>query len=385
MKKHWKLIYLIVSSALFVLIALICSLGFFKSNVSSLTDKHNFESIYLNTEFDFVIPSPSFEQVEILENEQNGIKTIVPYYAFSTSLQVNNSSIQSNIVMFDDFSKIESTPYNSKRVVKGDILQKENVAIIDKLYAEKNNCNVGDSISLQIHSNAFSFEVVAITENNTAYDGSVALVISNLDSKEINKTNFKYGAAYVVAENYQECKTYLFNEYKPLGRLKDKSEFMTEEAYDTHFSNFNNADWSKEVTDMKANYEQLSVRYDNVASNVIVGNIISIAIYIVSILAFNLIVIMLPSERKMFKELLTKKSRQTKDIISYNAKGNLFGMLVCMIVSLTTMGIILLSYDSLAVLSKLIGSIVMPIIAILVAFVINIVISNILLKKLYSR
>ena len=385
MKKNWKVLYLISSSIVFVLIAIICSFGFYNGTVNSVLDKYNFESIYINSRIDFIVPSPSFEQVGEIENSESSVDAITPYYFFNTSLDVNDKSIMSNVVLLDDNKKINYTPYNDDRLLSGTFGSEQTFAVVDEAYSKKNNCKIGDQISLVIDSKKFSFVVKAISENNPFYEDSIALVIKNYDSKVINANNFKYSAAYVHANDYSECKNFLETEYKPLGRLKNRDDFPTDEAYNTHLQNFNSADWTKEITYMKDNYSLLSLKYVNVEKGAISNTIIDSFVLFAAFVAFNLIVINLPSEKKRFQELLTKKKGTLKDIKNYNLKGNLFSLLVFILSYGLLSLLILMINGGFAHFDLLYVYTTLPFVAIFVGLIVNLIVSKVMIEKYYSR
>lgn len=386
MKKRWNLIYIFMGSFIYVLLTLICILGFFNSEITSKVNKYNFESIYLNTNYDFVVPSPSLNQVSELESADNGISVVTPYYSFAISLELNKSSVQSNVLMFDDYNKIKYTPYNYERIVKGTISEDGNIAIVDQNYSKKNDCTVGDIVSLQIGEKKYNFNIVAISENNTSYDeGSIALVISNVDSLSIYTNNSKYGGAFITASDYEKCKAYLNESYKPLGRLKDRSQFDSEETYNLHVSNFNNADWSQEVTDMRFNYSSLSVKYENVDSNINSKNVIQCVIIILFVLIFNIALLILPSQKKLFIEFLSKKNGSIKDIRNFYLKGNIYGLVIFSILMIIAMIFKVIINGGMFIFDQFILLFISPIIAILAGFAMSCIADLIIVKGLYSR
>ena len=385
MKKNWAFLYLLASSITFVLIGALCSFGFYGNSVSSAVEKRNFESIYVNTDFDFVAPSPSFDQVEEVESGENGVSKMTPYYSFTTSIGVNGKSVTGNVVLLDDVSKVNFTPYCERRVITGSIPNQGTFAVVDESYAKKNGCNVGDKMHLEINSKSFDFVVTAVSEANTFYDGSVALIIDRGASEDINRNNFKYSAAYVKANNYDLCKTFLEKDYKPLGRLRDRSDFDSDEAYNTHVNNFNSADWSKEITDMRANYNALSIKYENVDSKIVTNTLLASGIVLIGTIGFNLLAINLPFEKKRFKELITKKGGSVSDIVSYNLKGNLYSFAVSAVSLSLFSVIVLLMNGTLNKVGLVLLPTLLPLALLVVGLIFNLVISRLILKRMYSR
>ena len=385
MKKSWSKLYFFIYSFLFLLLTIITILGFYSPIITSIINKYNFESIYINTDYDFIIPSPSFDQISKLENSSNGIEVVTPYYAFTTHIKVENHDVQSNVILLDDYSKINYTPYNEKRIIKGAIEKKSNIAVIDDSFKKQNNCNIGDNISFTIKEKSYSFVVVAISENNPDYDGSIALMLDLDLSREINDNIFKYSAAYVRSSNYDVCNNYLMNEYKPLGRLKSKECFDNEEAYNTHVSNFYNADWSQEITNLKENYKSLSVKYDKVPYNAFINTIIMCLIFTLFILFFNIIAIVLPKQKGLFKDLLVKKKGNLNDIISFYYKGNLWVLFVSILIIVFGITFVNLLSSSFSYFSLTLSYSIAPVCAIIGAIIINILIIKFIIKKMYLR
>lgn len=119
-----------------------------------------------------------------------------------------------------------------------------------------------------------------------------------------------YSGAYISASDRSQCEYYLRTEYKPLGRLKDRSEFDTEEAYLRHYENFMSASYSNELTDFSVKGEDaLRGAKEKMASTdqyLILACVITLAI----MLASNLILWFRGSERDYFasRKLLGAKS-----------------------------------------------------------------------------
>lgn len=72
-------------------IALITSFLFVYPSIMQEASLYNTQSIYKNSEIDFVAPEPSFEQVNDLPGT-NGIDKVFPYYLTKTQVNVNGSS-----------------------------------------------------------------------------------------------------------------------------------------------------------------------------------------------------------------------------------------------------------------------------------------------------
>ena len=113
----------------------------------------------------------------------------------------------------------------------------------------------------------------------------------------------------------------MYSEYKPLSRLKDRAEFDSEEVYNQHVQNFNEADWSKEITNCQENYKALSVKYENVEESIWRNIVIMAVIIAVVIIVFNAILLTNGGIKGFMKALLVKKSGTKDDIKAFYKQG----------------------------------------------------------------
>ena len=54
---------------------------------------------------------------------------------------------------------------------------------------------------------------------------------------------------YISANDYNACQAYLTKDYRPLGRLKDRDRFDTDEQYQVHYDAIMGAGYANEITD----------------------------------------------------------------------------------------------------------------------------------------
>lgn len=330
MKKKWVKYYLLLGILLMVVLSALCSFTFVRGNVKQAQDKKTFESIYTDTSIDFIVPSPSYTQVGELEKDSNsGISAMVPFFETTSSTRINGNGIKGTTIIFPDEDKIEYSPYGSRRIVSGENSLKAGDAAIDRVFVDKNNVGIGDEVTLSIAGYDYSFVIRAITESNTYYnDGTIAVILSGEQVTQLQNAGIKYSAAYVSASDYDKCKTYLYNDYKPLGRLKDEAEFDSRDAYDQHVQNFNAANWTKEITNCKDNYNSLSVKYDNVEMGIYRNMIIAAIIVFMVIIVYNAILMKSEELKVFFQNYLVKKSGTKAEIKSFYKNGIVFCMVV---------------------------------------------------------
>ncbi len=327
MRKKWYQNYLLIGTLIVIVIALVCGFAFIQSNIKQLEQKRVFESIYTDTNIDFIIPSPADTQISELESN-SAIKTVTPYYETATKATINGTATSGTILMFPYEGKMEQTPYCKARIIAGEKKYGVGDAVIDRIYAEKNGCKIGDKIQFSLGDSTIEYTVVAIAETNTYYNGgTVALVLEQSEAKRMTDRGVRYSAAYVEAADKAACKTFLEKEYKPLGRLKNKDDFSSDEAYNQHVQNFNDADWSKEITNCEANYDSLKVKYANVAGSANSNLIIAAVIVALSIIIFNVVVIKNGALQKIMREVLVKKSGTKKDLAVFFTRGIMLNLI----------------------------------------------------------
>lgn len=315
MNKQWSKFFLVCGSFVFSIIALFLVLVFAKSSVNKVQEKHLFDSQYKNSNIDFVIPSPSNEQIADLEKiDETGIYQAVPFYYAESEVYVNETkSIPSTIFLFASPKKMNCTLYNEERIIKGTSTVKGGDAIVDYTYYKNNNCDIGDSVKFTIGGNTISFEITAISETNIAHqDGTIALVLDESVNSTIINSGVKYSGAYIDSNDCSKTKTYLETQYKPYGRLKDASQFSSDAAYQQHLENFNSADWSKEITDYNQNYSTLSIEYEEY-DVIATRNLIVICIlFAMLVIAFQLVVLYLPHIRQSTNKFILKTGKVSK-------------------------------------------------------------------------
>ena len=323
MGKKWTKCYLLFGTILMVVLSAICSLSFVKNNIQQAQDKKTFESIYADTTIDFIVPSPSYTQVEEIEKSPDtGIAFFTPYYETTTNITVEDKPAKGTTIILPEERKVQYTPYGSSRIVSGQNEIATGSAVADRIFVEKNGCHIGDTVSLRISDHDYTFIISGVAETNTYYsDGTIAVVLSDEQAKQLQDNGLKYSAAYVAASDYEKCKLYLYNDYKPYGRLKNEESFDNKDAYNQHVQNFESADWAKEITNCKDNYSSLSVKYENVESGILRNIFIAAIIVFLVVIIMNSALLRQEELRKFLQGYLIKKSGTKEEIKKFYING----------------------------------------------------------------
>ena len=236
MKKKYKQCYLLLGTIIMLSLSCLCSFVFVKGNLEQAARKSGFESTYGNSNIDFIVPGPSYLQIDEIENtEGNGIKTVTPYYETSTAIDINGKSVNGSTILFPFAEKMKYTLYGPARITSGVTDVSGGDAIVDQAYLDKVGCTVGDNVSIRIAEQEFIFKITSVAETNTYYnDGTIALILTEYEARQLDDAGIKYSAAYISADDISACESYLYSEYKPLSRLKSRSEFDSEDVYNRH-------------------------------------------------------------------------------------------------------------------------------------------------------
>lgn len=253
MKGYWFRQRFILTLLVCIVVALMSGALFVYPCIESNANTYNSQSIYKNSEMDFIVPEPSFEQVDNLPGT-NGIDKIFPFFLTKMSVNVNGASRTTTVLLSDRFENVNVTMYSDERLIKEVGESVENPIFVDWQFCQDTGANIGDTISITIGSEIIEFHIAAIYETNTIYDGGAIIAQISKEQKEIicsSSHNNGYSGMYVVANDYSSCQTYLTTDYRPLGRLKDRDQFNSDDQYKTHYDAIMSSGYANEITDFR--------------------------------------------------------------------------------------------------------------------------------------
>ena len=336
MVKYWlknRFLYdLIVSIAL----SLVMCFAFVFSSNNALKNNYLENSIYINSEIDFQIPNPSKEQIVEINNKEF-VENTFSYYLTKTNVSGKKSS-KVNVIMSDDMEKLSITMFNESTLVDS-VSIVDNYACMDEVAASKLNVKCGDEMCVFISSKNIKFVVCAIYEENQLFsEGSVIVEFSG----EIKSTyesvisSNSYSGAFINASNEADCDNYL-KSYIPLGRLKDRTEFDSDDAYNTYNNAILSGNYSNEITKFyelrqNANQTNSKLEKDCLTMSILGALIIGIVYIVTSQILRNR-----KSENKYFKVIRKNK----KSISTYHICSSLFSIIVYSV--LTTLLLIVIN------------------------------------------
>lgn len=285
MTGYWTRQRAIATLILSVIVALAASILFVYPSILQQAGNYNAQSIYKNSEIDFIAPEPSFDQVKELPGS-NGIGKVFPFFMTKTEVQVNGKSRTTTVLLSDDFENIDKTMYNGDRLLEKGDSEIENPVFVDWQFCHETSAAIGDTVSFTLGGSITEFVISGIYESNSIYDGGAILARISDEQRDAivqQSNNNGYSGMYVFASDYAACKAYLTSDYRPLGRLKDKSQFTDDAQYQVHYDAIMSSGYANEITDFRTREESLT-RSSGILS-VLLGALLSFAIIIV----FNLL------------------------------------------------------------------------------------------------
>lgn len=305
---YWVRQRLLATLALCIVVGLITSLMFEFPYIKQKANNYNSQSIYKNTDIDFIAPEPSFDQVEELPGT-NGIDKVFPFYLTKTAVTVNGKSRTTTVLLSDKTQSIDITMYNRDRLIEESGTKYDNPVLVDWQFCQDTSARIGDVVSLILNGNNVEYTIYAIYETNTVYDGGAILAeISEEIKNDIqqNSNNNGYSGMYVSASDYGTCKSYLSTEYRPMGRLKDRNQFADENQYKIHYDAIMSSGYSNEITDFRVNENSLDKK--NNPMMVIISAIFAGALFVL----FNIVMFKRGCESVYFKKHCIPKGQDVK-------------------------------------------------------------------------
>ena len=372
--RHRALLSILVSIALAIIAVLLFVFPF----IMQIADNYNSQSVYKNTSIDFIAPEPSFDQVNELSGT-NGIDKVFPFYMTKTRVSANGRTRQTTVLLSNQFENVDMTMYNSKRLIKKSKSEYDNPILVDWKFCKDTATNLGDTVSFNIGDELVEYRISAIYETNRIYDDGAILAKLTPEQKEaISKKsqNNGYSGMYISASDYNICQTYLTKDYRPLGRLKDRDRFDSDEQYQVHYDAIMESGYANEITDFRVRENSL----DKKVSPLMIW--IGTALSAVLIIAFNVVMAKRGSEKGYFTKHCIPKGQNVKP---YYTK-SFFCELLCFAVAYGAILLLKLNTSAMYIPKSAIGieTAFIPA-AVLVAEIISLSMNNSMIKSITKK
>ena len=317
MFKYWvknRLLFDIFTSIILIIIS---AFAFIAPMFANIGEARLMASLYESDKLDFDVPSPSYEQIALLEKESS-IESVFPYFFTNTSVSVNGKTRDTNIFFSDAFNKLDQTMYCDSRLIEKASGNYSNPILVDYQFVLDTGVKLGSVISATFGVIKVEFQVSAIYETNTYYEGGAVLAKwegAQKDAIMAVSPKLEYSGAYIQAADYQLCKQYLESQYKPYGRLKDREDFATQEAYDIHYNAFMSANYANEITDFAAKGQESVASAEVKLNNANLFVVFAFVLIAVLLIVYNLGMWLRKSERVYFAK--RKVSGDSKTVAYY--------------------------------------------------------------------
>ena len=240
-------------------VALVAALLFAYPCILGQADRYNSQSIYKNSEMDFIVPEPSFEQARELPGT-HGIDRIFPFLLTKTEVIVNGNSRTTTVLLSDQLQNVDFTMYSPARLIAKSSAQINKPILVDLQFCHDTSASLGDTVTIMIGGTPVDFTISAIYETNSIYDGGAVLAQMGdelMNSIVEQSNNSGYSGMYINASDYDTCRAYLTTEYRPLGRLKSADQFENDAQYQVHYDAIMSSGYANEITDFRVRESSL--------------------------------------------------------------------------------------------------------------------------------
>lgn len=254
-----------------IVLCVLCAAGLITTGVYAINAKNDVEtkqSSYTLTKFDYVITSPSKEQVDEFNSAEEAVDSLFPCYAFDSTLTGSTKS-KTMLLLSDDMSDYSVGLFNDSTKLSGDY--DESGIMLDQTAATKLGAKVGDSISTTLANVKFDFTVSAIymASSYRGFDNGLALAkysdsISSAFARELS-----YDYAFISAKDSAKCAE-LLKDYIPLGPLQSQEEYVNDyKAKNNCPPSMTEEEWNNSIVEAYAEYKAtyLGQKFKNVVQN----------------------------------------------------------------------------------------------------------------------
>lgn len=216
MRTKLKVIY-IVSSLIFT--------SFFAFSVTHdyiiNRDSNTSLTVSNNITIDFLAPSPSFLQNELLIQEAH-ISSLYPFIFSNLSFSIDEELFQLRTQFYPQNTDFSGHFFDTNNLIHGSYTLNNESAWIDDIYSSRYNIYVGDFISYQIRGMDYSLRVEAIFNRSVLNPQGVLITQfdENLIEAIFPETQPSFSGVYINSNNINQTLDFL-RDYKPYGRLSD--------------------------------------------------------------------------------------------------------------------------------------------------------------------
>ena len=181
---------------------------------------------------------------------------------------------------------MEHTIFSHKLLIAKKDINETKIYISDKL-SDYLDLSLGDKVTLTFENGTQDFFVAAIYDDDERYVGGTMMICWNTKMEELfGKTN-NYNGAFISSNNYLETKESLKN-YKPLGDLRPREDFISDEVYQLYLESRENTDYTLQIFYKDLYMAETSSRNDSRLNK---NLLLVITITMITIITFSVMII----------------------------------------------------------------------------------------------
>lgn len=314
--------------------------------------KYTYNSFINNLNVDFDIPSPSKDQINELR-KLDFVEKVIPYYYD----KIDINSKRSDAILFDNIDDLQFI-FKNYTFIKG-YYSNENSIYADYILSKNLNLKFNDNISI----NNKNYILSGIYKENVYYNKGILFLL--------NTDYTLYSGAYIKSKDKNKLEEYL-KHYIPLGRLKDESNFKTQESYNIHSNAIYSGNYLSEITyipdRINSDINTINSKFISYFSRFILGIVLT---FIIMILLNNALF----NKHKNYIYDILIKGADIKDIILSYKYSLIISLLVSFIVYIICYTILynVVSYymPKIFIFSLLLIYLIIYIISIIISFKLN--------------
>ena len=231
-----------------------------------------------DTSVDFIISAPSKDQVSEISALPH-VDSVVPYVFRTIEVSNNNNVIETNLYIIENGNDLPSTVFSEKLAVKKSNLNHENALFISQDFAQLAKLNLNDAIDISVEGNSVRFQIAGIYKSDYRNVGGTLIAVLSDDVVSALGGTYRYNGAYICSNDVNKTRDYL-EDYQPLGDLRSREEFSSDEAYQIDLDERKN-DEGRSVFDREIHLNNVGKRND---ARLIRNLLLAIACMIVSLL-----------------------------------------------------------------------------------------------------
>lgn len=314
-----------------LVVGLVAALLFAYPCILGQAERYNSQSIYKNSEIDFIAPEPSFEQVRELPGT-HGIDKVFPFFLTKTEVVVNGNSRTTTVLLSDQMQNVDFTMYSPARLIAKFSSQINKPILADWQFCHDTSASLGDTVTIMIGGTPVDFTISAIYETNNIYDGGAILAQMGdelMNSIVEQSNNSGYSGMYVSASDYNACQTYMTTDYRPLGRLKSADQFENDAQYQVHYDAIMSTGYANEITDFRVRESSLGTAGST--AMIWIGAVLSAVLLI----AFNVVMSKRGCEQGYFLKHCIPKGQNVRSYYSLSFVAEILWIIVVYAVILT--------------------------------------------------